>query len=310
MGSVHAFRFLVAKMVVDNKIILSASRRTDIPAFFMSWFMDGIKQGWFEVLNPYNRKISRVPAGVERVHSIVFWSKDFGPFLNGRHGEHLRERGYHLFFNFTLNSEDALLEPQIPPLATRLDQLAALCQRFGPEVVNWRFDPLCFYTHDPDRRGDNLRDFEHIANAAGDLGIQRCVTSFMDDYVKIRKRTAAIPGFRFRDIPLDEKVACCLAMQRTLSTRAIRLQTCCEKEVLAALPPGADVAPGSCISADLLMALFGGQISRRRDTGQRVAAGCGCQVSRDIGSYAWHPCRHNCLFCYANPAMDRSPERN
>jgi len=288
-------------------IILSASRRTDIPAFFMPWFMDGIRQGWFEVVNPYNRKISRVPAGVEQVHSIVFWSKDFGPFLNGRYGEDLRARGYHLFFNFTVNSEDALLEPQIPPLQARLAQLAALCEHFGPEVINWRFDPLCFYTRAPGERVDNFNDFERIAAAAGRLGIQRCVTSFMDDYAKIRKRTAAIPGFNFHDPPLAEKVACCLAMQRILNTRAIRLQTCCENEVLEALPSEAGIEPGRCISADLLVTLFGGQLSRKRDTGQRVAAGCGCHVSRDIGSYVWQPCRHNCLFCYANPARDRLP---
>ena len=297
-------------MGASTKIILSASRRTDIPAFFMPWFMDSIRQGWFEVENPYNRKISRVPAGVERVHSIVFWSKDFGPFLKGRYGEELRERGYHLFFNFTVNSEDALLEPQIPPLAARLDQLATLCRRFGPEVINWRFDPICFYTRTPGYREDNLKDFERIAAAAGRLGIERCVTSFMDDYAKIRKRTAAIPGFGFHELPLAEKVACCLAMQRSLKTRAIRLQTCCENEVLAALPAGGDVEQGSCISADLLMTLFGGRLSRKRDTGQRVKAGCGCHVSRDIGSYDRHPCRHNCLFCYANPAMDRAPKRS
>ncbi len=294
-------------MGVSDKIILSASRRTDIPAFYMSWFMDGIRQGCFEVVNPYNRKISRVPAGVERVHSIVFWSKDFGPFLDGRYGEDLRARGYHLFFNFTVNSEDTLLEPQIPPLAARLDQLASLGARFGPEVINWRFDPICFYTRAPGDRADNFKDFERIAAAAGRLGIKRCVTSFRDDYAKVRKRTAAIPGFSFHDPPLEEKAACCLAMQRTLNTRAIRLQTCCEKEVLAVLPPGVGIAQGSCVSADLLMTLFGGEVSRKRDTGQRVAAGCGCHVSRDIGSYDRHPCRHNCLFCYANPVGDRSP---
>jgi len=297
-------------MGASNKIILSASRRTDIPAFFMPWFMDGIRQGRFEVVNPYNRKISRVPAGAARVHSIVFWSKDFGPFLDGRYGEDLAERGYQLFFNFTVNSENSLLEPQIPPLSNRLAQLATLCRRFGPEVINWRFDPICFYIRDPDDRSDNLQDFERIAAAAGDLGIKRCVTSFVDDYAKIKKRTAAIPGFRFRDLQLEEKVACCLALLRTLKPLAIRLQTCCEKEVLAALPAEAGVEQGSCISADLLMTLFGGEISRKRDTGQRVTAGCGCQVSRDIGSYARHPCGHNCLFCYANPAMDRSPQRN
>ena len=95
-----------------EKIILSASRRTDIPAFYMPWFMAGIEQGRFGVVNPYNQKISNVPAGVDQVHTIVFWSKDFGPFLKGGYGEDLAARGYHLFFNFTVNTADRLLEPR------------------------------------------------------------------------------------------------------------------------------------------------------------------------------------------------------
>ncbi len=288
-----------------EKIILSASRRTDIPAFYMPWFMAGIEQGQFEVVNPYNQKISTVPAGVDQVHTIVFWSKDFGPFLKGGYGEELLAHGYHLFFNFTVNSADRLLEPRVPSLPDRLEQMAALCRRFGPRVINWRFDPLCFYTTAQAGQVDNLKDFERIAGAAGRMGIRRCVTSFRDDYAKIRKRTAAISGFRFVDPPLAKKVSICLAMQRTLAACKISLQTCCENEVLAALPVGSGIAKGRCIPADLLMALFGGRLSLKKDSGQRVAAGCGCHVSRDIGSYAWHPCHHNCLFCYANPARDR-----
>ena len=288
-------------MGTTKKIILSASRRTDIPAFYLSWFMDGIDRGWFDVINPYNRKVSQVPAGVEQVHSIVFWSKDFGPFLEGQYGEKLVSRGYHLFFNFTVNSEEALLEPRVPPLVVRLDQMADLCRRFGPEVINWRFDPLCFYATPRTGPVDNLGNFEKIAKVAAQLGIRRCITSFMDHYAKIKKRTAAISGFQFEDPCLETKKTVCLAMQKTLAKNGICLQICCEKELLASLPKGAGIEPGSCISADLLMSLFGGRVLRRRDSGQRLAAGCGCQVSRDIGSYAWHPCFHNCLFCYANP---------
>ncbi len=288
-----------------GKIILSASRRTDIPAFYMPWFMDGIEQGRFEVVNPYNQKISHVAAGLDEVHTLVFWSKDFGPFLKGRYGEDLIARGYHLFFNFTVNTADRLLEPRVPPLPARLDQMATLCRRFGPQVINWRFDPLCFYTTVQTGPVDNLKDFEQIAGAAGRLGIRRCVTSFRDDYAKIRKRTAAMSGFRFVDPPLAEKVSICLAMQRMLAACKISLQTCGENEVLAALPAGSGIEKGRCIPADLLVTLFGGQASFKNDSGQRVAAGCGCHVSRDIGSYAWHPCHHNCLFCYANPARDK-----
>ncbi len=291
--------------LTSEKFILSASRRTDIPAFYMPWFMAGIEQGEFEVVNPYNRKISKVPAGADRVHSIVFWSKNFGPFLKGAYGEELLSRGYNLFFNFSVNSASALLEPRVPGLPARLEQMAALCRRFGSRAVNWRFDPLCFYTTGPSGEADNLKDFERIADTAGRLGIRRCVTSFMDDYAKIRKRTAAISGFKFVNPPLEKKVSVCLEMEKILAPSGIRLQTCCEKEVLEALPAGSGIQKGGCIPADLLMTLFGGRVSLQKDSGQRIAAGCGCHLSRDIGSYERHPCYHNCLFCYANPRSER-----
>jgi hypothetical protein len=66
-----------------KNIVLSASRRTDIPAFYMPWFMEGIARGEFEVVNPYSRKTTRVPATTPPVHTIVFWSKNFGPFIDG-----------------------------------------------------------------------------------------------------------------------------------------------------------------------------------------------------------------------------------
>ncbi len=284
-----------------GKFVLSASRRTDIPAFYMPWFMSGIEQGGFEVVNPYNRKISKVPAGTDRVHTIVFWSKDFGPFIKGAYGEDLISKGYNLFFNFTVNAVNPLLEPKVPGLPARLEQMAVLCRRFGPRAVNWRFDPLCFYVTEHSGELNNLKDFERIAGAAARLGIRRCVTSFMDDYAKIRKRAAVIPGFRFVEPPLEKKVSVCLEMEKIVASSGISLQTCCEQEVLKALPAGSGIKKGGCIPADLLMALFGGRVSLKKDSGQRIAAGCGCHVSRDIGSYERHPCYHNCLFCYANP---------
>ena len=228
-------------MATRKKIILSASRRTDIPAFYMPWFMDGIEKARFEVINPYNQQVSIVPAGADQVHTIVFWSKDFGPFLYGNYGEELIARGYHLFFNFTVNTPDRLLEPNVPALGERIEQMAALGRRFGPQVINWRFDPLCFYTTAQAGSVDNRGAFEMIAGAAARLGVQRCVTSFMDDYAKVRRRAASLPGFSFIDPPHAKKVSICLAMARALAVHKVSLQLCCEKEVLAGLPDGSGI---------------------------------------------------------------------
>ena len=285
-----------------DKIVISASRRTDIPAFYMKWFMKRIKDGCFDVVNPYNRNVSIVPATPDKVHTILFWSKNFGPFIKSRFGEKLREIGYNLYFNFTINSEEPLLEPNVPALEERIRQLEYLCRNFGAGSISWRFDPICFYKAEDGKIHDNLHDFNYISSKASQHGIKSCITSFMDDYHKIRKRIAKMPGFAFINPPLEMKMEIVLKMEKELSDKDIKLHTCCEKELLSALPENSGITKSSCVPNDLLIELFGGYLSLKKDSGQRIKNGCGCKVSVDIGSYSLHPCYHNCLFCYANPA--------
>ncbi len=283
-------------------IVISASRRTDIPAFYMEWFMDRIEKGSFNVINPYNQHVSDVPATCEKVHSIVFWSKNFRPFIENGYGNKLKKKGYKLFFNFTINSCLPLLEPNLPSLADRCDQLESLCSCFNPNTINWRFDPICFYKNKENQQLNNLHDFSIIAEKAANCGIKRCITSFMDHYPKVKKRTAQMPDFSFTDPPLEKKKEVVLKMAKTLSGKKISLQTCCEKEVTGLLPLDCGITKSSCIPNDLLVDIFGGRLSMRKDFGQRIKSGCGCKASVDIGSYNLQPCYHSCLFCYANPA--------
>jgi hypothetical protein len=294
----------MSKMAPTPKIVLSASRRTDIPAFYLTWFMNSLDRGFFSVANPFSQRVAQIPAGPDKVHTIVFWSKDFGRFLAEEIGEELRKRGYCLFFNFTVNSRSPLLEPRVPPLENRLSQLEALSHRFGAQSINWRFDPLCFYRKNGGSVENNLADFSVIARRAHRAGVTRCITSFMDHYPKIRRRLAAVPGFSFVDPSPVEKAAILLRLETRLRPLQIELTTCCEKDILQRLPAETKIRPSACISNTLLTELYGGNISLKRDTGQRRRQGCGCQVSVDIGSYRDQPCDHGCLFCYANPRGD------
>jgi len=291
-----------------SKLVLSASRRTDIPAFYMPWFMHAIDRGYFEVTNPYNRRVSTVPASTDKVGAIVFWSKNFGPFLENQWGRRLVDEGYDLFFNFTVNSPHPTLEPGLPPLADRLLQLGELSRQFGAGALTWRMDPICFFRP---RRGplvNNLDQVERLADAAAACGVNRCVTSFVDIYAKVKRRAERGGHVRFVDPALHDKLDTLLELESVLALRNIRLQTCCEKEVTAALPPESTITPSACISNERLMSIYGSRrLSTQKDNGQRVTAGCGCQVSVDIGSYDRHPCFHNCLFCYANP---QPPQKN
>ena len=229
--------------------------------------------------------------------------------MDNAFGQRLLDLGYHLFFNFTINSEAALLEPKVPPLADRLNQLEQLCLAFSSACVTWRFDPVCFYQTATGGIQDNLHDFSRIADKVAGCGVTRCITSFMDDYPKIRKRTGSIRGFDFVDPPLEAKRIILLDMNKTLAARNIELFTCCEKELLETLPSNLGIKPSSCIPNRLLVDLFGGNLSFKKDLGQRIQGGCGCQVSSDIGSYPLHPCYHDCLFCYANPASAKSTKK-
>ena len=284
-----------------QKTILSASRRTDIPAFYMDWVMDGIQKGVFEVINPYNQHRRNVPARPHDVHSIVFWSKNFGPFLRGNFDRRLQQKGYRLFFNFTINAPIAELEPHVPPVAERIRQITELSQRHDPETITWRYDPICFYR----RRGNtvlhhNLNALEPIADAMATAGIRRCITSFVDLYRKVHRRLPAT-GLELVDPPEEVKKRSLLAMAETLKQRQISLGVCCEKTLYDTLPPGTGIKPGDCIPGPLLARLFGDDVAIKKDPGQRRKYGCSCNISIDIGSYHQQPCYHNCLFCYANP---------
>lgn len=283
-----------------QRIVISASRRTDIPAFYMEWFMKQIGLGQFEVINPFNRKVSYVPATPEKVHTIVFWSKNFRDFIDNQYGEKLKREGYNLFFNFTINSPDKILEPNIPDLNNRLDQIKYLADSFGNECINWRLDPLCHYINKNDSV-NNLSEFNYIARSVSNSGVKRCITSFVDIYGKVQNRCSKMLDFEFTTLGINDKIGILTKLEALLDQLKINLMLCCENELFEFLPPASKISQSSCIDNILLKRLYGDTISIAKDSGQRTKLGCGCKKSYDIGSYESHPCSHNCLYCYANP---------
>lgn len=268
--------------------------------------MDGIQRGKVTVVNPFNRREREVDLRPQAVHSLVFWSKNFQPFLDLGAHQRLTDLGFALFFNFTVNLPNDLLEPKVPPLDARLAQVRELVLHFSPDRVNWRFDPICFYEHDGAAH-HTLTGFEALARSMADLGITRCITSFYDPYRKVDLRLARLGksmAVRFLEPGNDTRKTVIRKMATLLATLNIRLFLCCEKNLAADLSDHPNLAASACIDGAYLKELFGGSPSLAKDTGQRRDKGCGCTRSVDIGSYALHPCPHNCLFCYANPLMD------
>ena len=278
-----------------NQKVLSASRRTDIPAFYLDWFFQCLERREFQIHNPYNnrRRCVRFKAG--EIHSIVFWSKNFAPLLSGR--KRLEE--YNLFFNFTVNAENKLLEPGVPPLQEKLEQAAELARTYSPESIHWRFDPIVFWEAGG-KRHNNLSAFPLLAEEMARLGIKRCYISFMDRYAKIDRREKKRSGFRFIYPSIDEMVDITWKLLENASRFDLDLYTCCEK-ILFDRIHDPRLHQGHCIDVPLLKKIFGGTLKVEPDCGQRRSAGCGCYRAIDIGSYQDHPCLHSCLYCYANP---------
>jgi len=288
--------------------ILSASRRTDIPGWYTEWFLDRIDRGYFVVTNPFNRQARRVGATPKEIHTIVFWSKNYGPFLDLNAHKILARKGFHLFFNFTINTPATVLEPNLPDLSVRLNQARRIAQGFAPDQIAWRFDPICFYEKEG-RVFNNLDAFESIAMHLSKLGIKQCITSFYDPYKKVSARIKRMTGagrsaLKFMDPGMDRKADIIRKMARFLNPLGMDLFLCCEKELMDVAGLEKYASLNACIDGRLYKTLFGGNPETRGDYGQRRKQGCQCTKSFDIGSYEDHPCFHNCLFCYARTGLD------
>ena len=268
------------------RTVISASRRTDIPTHYYDWLREGLRRGEVEVTVPFNRQVIRVSLRAEDVHTIVLWSKDF------RHV--VRDLDFwktqRLYFNFTLN-DCIYLEPNVAPLEERIEQMRILADTFGPDRINWRFDPVVWW--DGGRR-DNMGGFVALADKIVPMGIRRCTFSFMTIYRKTIARGRRL-GIAFHDPPLEQKREAAAGLARESRDRGMVLLNCCNE----GLGEIENLERGRCIDGNLLAQLADEPCATDRDKSQRPQ--CGCTVSRDIGSY-WMVCPHACRYCYANPA--------
>ncbi|MEW6724581.1 MAG: DUF1848 family protein [Bacillota bacterium] len=273
------------------KEVISCSRRTDIPAFYYDWLQEGLSRGEVVVANPWNGAKRLVDLRPEAVHSICLWSRDYRRLLDDP-GE---LRHYHLYFGLTITGLPRALEPGTPEPEVAVGQAATLAQRYGGEVVLWRFDPL-LVGEGPDGQtitvGERLAGFRQLASALAAPGIRRCTVSLYQPYRKAQQRVAAA-GWRLAAPDGSELEQLIRGLKQTAAEYGLSLQSCA-----TALLAGNGLPAGRCIDGYRLEQLFGPGVSQARDRGQR--ADCCCTKSIDIGSYR-QVCRHGCLYCYARP---------
>lgn len=269
-------------------MIVSVSRRTDIPAFYADWFFYRLREGFACVRNPMNAaQVRRVELSPDDVGCFVFWSKNPAPMT----GRLALLDDYTYYFQFTVNGYGADIEPRVPPVDEVTATFARLSDLIGPRRVVWRYDPVLFAG--PIDAGYHRRRFEAIAKRLCGR-TERCMISFVDIYGKMRRRFDAIQG---RGPSADETLSLAADFARIASVYGMRVYTCAEKADLESV----GVGHGCCVDGRLIGELSGGAPMVKRASGQRPE--CGCVQSVDIGRY--DTCVHNCLYCYANFGHER-----
>jgi len=274
------------------KQVISASRRTDIPAWYLDRLIDFIHRGFAEIPNPYSGKPVTIDLNPDHVHTLVLWSKNFERFL----GKTDFFREYSLYFLFTIN--DMLeLEPSIPPLENRLEQIRELSALYGPERIGWRYDPVVF---DENGAVATIESYIRIGCEVARAGVRRSIFSFLDMYGKVIDRNKRL-GLKLVDPPERVKMRYTRELAHAAENIGLTLESCSEN-----MGPVSGIKPAACIDGRLLSRLAGEPAPLSKDPGQR--SDCNCTISHDIGSYRDMPCPGGCLYCYANPIV-KVPER-
>ena len=311
-------------------VIISASRSTDIPAFYAKWFVERLRRGYVAWYNPFNRR-QKIYVSFKKTKAVVFWTKNAEPMLPYLH--ELDERGIHYYFQFTVNDyEREGFEPNVPPLERRITTFRWLAGMLGKERVVWRFDPIMFTSlTPPDVMLDRVRSIgERLKGCT-----EKLVFSFVDVnvYKKVQNNLIRETNLFTKDNIVCAEPNNVQVKQFTEGLARLRdhwrdhdgwnvtLATCAEAANLAEY----GVEHNRCIDGELMKRVFAddkdfvfylnhGRLPDKgswldvadvsqglgpeamKDKGQRKL--CGCMVAKDIGMY--NTCGHLCVYCYAN----------
>lgn len=271
-------------------MIISASRRTDLPAYYSKWFFRRLQEGYVLVRNPVNpRQVGRVSLSPEVVDGFVFWTKNPAPMIPWL--DKLPDCPY--YFQVTLTPYDEQIERYLPSKRkVILPAVRQLARQIGPERVVWRYDPVFLterYSVDFHKKA-----FAQIARLLRGNTV-RCVISFLDWYPPMEKRLRPLAP---RPLGGDEMRELAASFGQAAAENGMRIFTCAETADLS----GFGVEHGCCIDRDLLERIGGRPLCAEKDRSQRAA--CGCVQSVDIGAY--DTCPGGCLYCYADHGVGRT----
>lgn len=269
-------------------MILSVSRRTDIPRFYFEWFLNRLEEGFVLVRNPLNfHQVSRIELTPKTIEFIVFWSKNPAPMLG-----HLDKlSAYPYYIQFTINAYGKDVEENLPEKKKLVETFRKLSDAIGSERMVWRYSPVLLsptYTEQVP-----LDFFAEMCEALSGY-TQKCNLSFIDMYSKIRTKMAAM---KIIEPDLEQKISLSRKFLKLADEQGIRLGACGNLE-----PEAAGLEKSYCIDAQLISKISGKTFVRTKDLNQRPE--CYCMPSIDIGAY--DTCLNGCRYCYANHAFSRA----
>jgi len=263
-------------------MILSASRRTDIPAFYAEWFANRVKEGFLLVRNPMNiHQVSKITLSPNVVDCIVFWTKNAKPMM-----KYLCElSSYNYYFQYTITSYDDKMEVLVPKKNIVIDNFKALSDKIGRDHMVWRYDPIIStYKYG---MSYHIEYFEKIAKKLEGY-TKRCVISFLDLYKKTERNLDS----QAIEMPTDSEMRVLSKQLADIAKRyGMTIQSCSEKIDLGDV----GIEHGCCVDRDLISGICGYSILAKKDKNQRDE--CCCIESIDIGEY--NSCMHQCAYCYA-----------
>ena len=274
-------------------MILSVSRRTDIPNYYSEWFYNRIKEGFLYVRNPMNaHQISEIKITPDIVDCIVFWTKNPLPMM-----KRLDEiKYYSYYFQFTLTGYGNDVEANLPNKKTTMIPIfQELSDKIGKQRVVWRYDPIFF--SDRYTKEYHIKAFKSIAEALSGY-TEKCVISFVDIYPKNKKNMNGLLSYELSDYELREFAK---ELSKIAADNNIKLGSCAEKIDL----DECGIVHNSCIDRELIEKIIGCKLNVEKDKNQRIE--CGCVESVEIGTY--NTCKNGCAYCYANYSL-KSVETN
>ena len=272
-----------------NDMIISASRRTDIPAFYSEWLINRLREGHVLVRDPYDANhLKHIELTPDNVDCIVLWTKN--PSEVAERFAELDGMGHRYYMQFTLTPYGRDVEPNLPPKNELIGTFRKMSETIGAARSVWRYDPVII-------SGERTVEWhaERFAEMCGLLqgSTERCFISFIDMYRSI--------GKRFRPMTEDEMSATASVFSRIAKEYRITLFTCSERTDLSKY----GIKHGACIDHELIEKMIGRRINAKSDANQRD--GCGCAESVDIGSY--NTCAHGCTYCYATSSGKITAQR-